>query len=189
MTAGRRKITPERALAARAAPQRDIMEIHRLLTHPSEHITRAIIKSIGFIITGKWEPCEECDQSNFHRYAVPKTTEDRTLERERLLYVDIAGPMESESAGESWYVMKTVDDFSWFKVSKYLETKSSVETEAVLERYTVIYITPEQLSIRAIRTDHGGEFEEGFQRNPDQLGIHHQHTPPDMPKYNGVAER
>ena len=86
-------------------------------------------------------------------------------------------------------VMMIVDDFSCLKVSKFLKTKSSVETASALESYIAIYITPEQLSIRAIRTDHGDEFERELQRIHDQLCIQHQHPPPDMPKYTGVAER
>ena len=82
-----------------------------------------------------------------------------------------------------------VDDFRRFKVSKFLNTKSSVKTAAALESYIATYITPELVSICAVRTDHGGEFEGEFQRKLDQLGIQHQHTPPNMPKYNGVAKQ
>ena len=85
--------------------------------------------------------------------------------------------------------MMIVDDFSCFKVSKFLKTKSSVETASALESYTATYITPEQLSIRAVRTDHGDESEREFQRIHDQLCIQYQHTPPDIPKHNDVAER
>ena len=72
--------------------------------------------------------------------------------------------MESESAGGSRYVMIIVNDFSRFKVSKFLKT-------AALESYIVTYIPPEQLSIHAIPTDYGGEFEREFQRKIDQSGI------------------
>ena len=101
----------------------------------------------------------------------------------------LAGSMGSESAGGSQYVMMMVDDFSSFEMSKCLKMKTSVETAAALESYITTYITPEQVSIRAVRTDLGGEFEGGFQRKLDQMRIQHQHTPPDVPKYNDVAER
>ena len=51
------------------------------------------------------------------------------------------------------------------------------------------YITPQKLSIKCIRTDNGGEFEGEFQRKLDRHSITHEHTPPDTPQYNGVAER
>ena len=54
MTARRRKQAPERALAARAPPQRDNMEGHRLLAHPSEHIIRVIAKATDIVIMSEW---------------------------------------------------------------------------------------------------------------------------------------
>ena len=71
----------------------------------------------------------------------------------------------------------------------FLKTKFSAETAAALDSYVATYVTPEPLSIRAVRTDHGGEFGGDFQRKLYRLGIQHQHTPPYMVKYNGVAER
>ena len=108
MTARRRKAAPERALAARAPPRRDIMEVRRLLAHPSEHITRATAKATGIAITGESRSCVECDQSKAHRHVVPRTTDYRASERAALLNVDLAGPMESKSSGGSRYVMKIV---------------------------------------------------------------------------------
>ena len=100
---------------ARAPPQRDFMEVHCLLDHPSEHITRATAKATGIIITGEWRPYVGCYQSKDHRHAVPKT-DNRALERAALLYEDLVGSMESESTGGSRYVMMIVDDFSRFNV-------------------------------------------------------------------------
>ena len=73
MTARRRKTTPERALGAKCPPQRDIMELHHLLAHPSKHITKATAKATGLIITVEWRPCVACDRSKAHRHAVPRT--------------------------------------------------------------------------------------------------------------------
>ena len=94
---------------------------------------------------------------------MPKTTDNRALERAALLYVDLAGPMESKSAGGSRYVTTIVDYFNCFKVSKFLKTKSTAETAAALESYISTYITPGKVSIRAVRTTHGGEFGGEFQ--------------------------
>ena len=179
MTERRRKATPERALAARAPPQRDIMKVHRLLAQTSETTTRATTKSTGIIMTGEWRSCVEYDQSKTPRHAVPHTTDHHALERAALLYVDLAGTIKSESAGESGYVIMIVDNFSRFKVSKFLKTKPSVVTTAALGSNIIAYITPEQVNIRAVRTDHGGEFEEESQHKIDQLGIQHKNAPPD----------
>ena len=61
--------------------------------------------------------------------------------------MDLAGTIKSESVGESRYVIMIVDNFSRFKASKLLKTKSSVGTAAALESYIVTYITPEQVSV------------------------------------------
>lgn len=79
-----------------------------------------------------------------------------------------------------------MDDFSRFKVSEFLKNKSSTETAAAFESYIVMYITPEQLSIHAIRTDRGGDFEGAFQQKLDQLKVQHQHTSPGTPKLIGL---
>lgn len=89
-----------------------------------------------------------------------------------MLYVYLAGRMESESAGGSRYVMMIVDNYSGFNVTSRL-----TETEMVLERYIVTYITPEHHSIRAFCTDHGGEFKGAFEQTLGQLGRQHQHSP------------
>ena len=59
----------------------------------------------------------ECCQYKADRYAVPRTTDNSVSEPAALLlYVDLAGPMESESAGRSRYVMMIVDDLSRFNM-------------------------------------------------------------------------
>ena len=80
MTARTRNATPERELAANTPPQRDIMEVHRFLAHPSEHITRATAKATGVTMTGESRSCVEYDQSKAHRHAVPRTTDNRASE-------------------------------------------------------------------------------------------------------------
>ena len=113
------------------------------LAHPREHIIRATAMAAGIIITGEWRPFVECDQSKVHRQTVLRTTDNSAMKRAALLYVDLAGPIESESAGEGRYVMMVVDELSRFKVRKFLKTESSVKTEAVLKSYIATSITPE----------------------------------------------
>ena len=44
-------------------------------------------------------------------------------------------------------------------------------------------------AVKCIRTDNDGEFEVEFQRELDRRSITHEHTPPDTPQCNGVAEK
>ena len=70
---------------------------------------------------------------------------------------------------------------------KFVKKKS--DTTADLLSLIADYITPQKLSIKCIRTDNCGEFEGELQRELDRRSITHEHTPPDTPQYNGVAER
>ena len=95
--------------------------------------------------------------------------------------------MKHSSLGGNSYVVIFVDDCTRFKVVKFVKKKS--DTTAALLSLIADYITPQKLSIECVRTDIGGKFEGEFQRKLDRRSITHEHTPPDTPQYNGVAER
>ena len=61
------------------------------------------------------------------------------------------------------------------------------EKDAMLAKLTAPAVP--ELSIKCIRTDNGGDFEGEFRRELYRRSITHEHTPPDTPQYNGVAER
>ena len=94
--------------------------------------------------------------------------------------------MPTTSVGGSKYVMRCVDDFSRFKIVRFLKKS---DTAAALTGIIAEYIPPAGYKIGSIRTDEGGESEGGFQQGLDSHGITHESTPPDTPQYNGVAEQ
>ena len=51
------KIASETALAMRAGVSRDVMEIHGMLAHPSEDITREMAKRVWIDTTCQWGAC------------------------------------------------------------------------------------------------------------------------------------
>ena len=55
-----------------AAKTRDIMEVHHMLAHPSEEITRQTTEVMGITTTGQWEAYEAFLQAKSKRFAVPK---------------------------------------------------------------------------------------------------------------------
>ena len=57
------KIYSGTALAMRAGASRDVMEVHRMLTHPSEDITRKTAEMMGIETAGQWGACETCFQA------------------------------------------------------------------------------------------------------------------------------
>ena len=181
------RIASGTALAMRAGVSRDVMEVHRMLAHPSEDITRKAAEMMGIKTTGQWGACEICFQAKAKRHAVPKKTDERVSVRVQRFFVDEDGPMKHSSLGGNSYVAIFVDDCTRFKVVKFVKKKS--DTTAALLSLIADYIAPQMLSIKCVRADNGGEFEGEFQRELDRRSITHEHTPPDTPQYNGVAER
>ena len=180
------RIASGTALAMRAGVSRDVIEVHRVLAHPSEGITRKTAEMMGIETTGQWGAYETCFQAKAKRHAVPKKTDERASVKGQRFFVDVGGPMKHSSLGGDSYVVIFVDDCTRFKVVKFVKKKSN--TTAALLFLIADYITPQKLSIKCVRTDNGGEFEGEFQR---ELGrsITHEHTSLDTPQYNGVDER
>ena len=180
------KIASGTALAMRAGASRDVMGVHRMLAHPSEDITRKTVEIMEIGTTGQWGACETRFQAKAKRHAVPKKTVERASVRGQQFFVDVGGPMKHLSLGGNSYVVVFVDDCTRFKVVKFVKKS---DTTAALLSLIADYVTPQKLSIMCVRTDNGGEFDREFQRELDRRSITHEHTPPDTPQYNGVAER
>ena len=60
---GVRWIPSPRAVLARGAIARDIIEVHCMLTHPSEEITWKMAEAVGIATMGQWRSCEACLQA------------------------------------------------------------------------------------------------------------------------------
>ena len=98
------KIASGTALAMSAGASRDVMEVHRILAHPSEDITRKTAEIMGIETTGQWGACETCFQAKAKRHAVPKKIDERAsvrtrkiVERQAVLWVD--GPKKTGGDG------------------------------------------------------------------------------------------
>ena len=64
------KIASGTALAMRAGASRDVVEVRRILAHPSEDITIKTAEMMGIETTGQWGACETCFQVKAKRHAV-----------------------------------------------------------------------------------------------------------------------
>ena len=93
------------ALAMRAGVSSDVMEVHRMLAHPSEDITRKMAEIMGIETTGQSGACETCFQGKTKRHAVPKKTDKRARVKGRRFFVDVGGPMKHSSLGGNSYVV------------------------------------------------------------------------------------
>ena len=78
-------------------------------------------------------------------------------------------------------------DYTRFKVESFV--KKTSDTTAALSSLIADYITSQDLSIKCIRTENGGEFRGNLQCKLDRRSTTHEHTTPGTPQYDGVAER
>ena len=84
-------IASETALAMRAGVSRDVMEVHRMLAHPSEDITKKTAEMMGVEMTGQWGACETCFQAKAKRHAVPKKTDEWASVKGQRFFFDVGG--------------------------------------------------------------------------------------------------
>ena len=91
------------------------------------------------------------------------------------------------SLGGNRYAMLCVDDFTRFKLIRFLKHKSDAAKE--LPEFVAEHIAPAGIKIDTVRTDGGGEFEDEVQSPLKQLGIKREMIPPHTLQYNGVVER
>ena len=97
------KIASGTALGMTAGASRDVMDVHRMLAHPSEGITRKTAVMMGIETTGQWGAYETCFQVKAKRHAVLEKTNERasvrtrkTVERQAVQWVD--GPKKTGAA-------------------------------------------------------------------------------------------
>lgn len=132
--------------------------------------------------------CEACEMGK-HSRAVHKVkisvSTSRPLE---LIHMDLIGQTQVESIGRSRYALVVVDDYSRFTWTRFLVTKDQAFKAFVnLGRKLQIQ---QNSKIAAIRTDHGGEFDNQiFKEFCEEKGITHNFSAPRTPQANGVVER
>ncbi len=102
--------------------------------------------------------------------------------------MDLAGPTRTESLGGKRYFMVMVDDFSRYTWVSFLREKSKAFDE--FKNLCIRLQTEKELTIKRIRSDHGGEFENSkFANFCNECGIKHEFSAPKTPQQNGVVER
>ncbi|CAB1112816.1 unnamed protein product [Ectocarpus sp. CCAP 1310/34] len=96
--------------------------------------------------------------------------------------------MQFKSIGGNWYTLIIRDDCTrWTRVF-FLKHKS--DAAAAFEPYLADYRAETvPCEVFVARTDGGGEFQGQFAEVCRRYGIKQEFTPPNTPKYNGVAER
>ena len=145
--------------ALRASASRDIMEVHRMLAHPSEDITRKTAEMIGIETTGQWGACATCFQAKAKRHAAPKKTYERAsvrtrkiVERQAVQWVDGPKKTGGDGTGSNDRGMKSAGD------------------ETIIERRTP-QLNVQEMGQEQHLTLHEHETQEAFGTDSDGRGM------------------
>ena len=135
----------------------------------------------------KVQNCPICIQSKMHRSPFTSRSAYRSTFPGELIHSDV-GSFEVPSREGYKYFVTFIDDYSKFLYVLPLKCKS--EVFRCFKIFKVSFEKDGRHSIRALRSDNGGEYvSKAFESFLLDSGIHHQPGPPHSPELNGVAER
>jgi transposase InsO family protein len=132
--------------------------------------------------------CEDCFVGKQRRDPFPKVSTWRASSILQLVHADICGPINPMSTSKKRYLLTFIDDFSRKTWVYFLVEKS--EAFVVFKHYKAKVEKEAEACIKALRTDHGGEFtSQDFTNFCGVNGIRRQLTAAYTPQQNGIAER
>ena len=130
-------------------------------------------------------PCQFGKQTKAKHLGTQTFATSRSLE---LLYLDLMGPIRTESLGGKRYILVVVDDFTRYTWVILLRSKSDApkHIEALCTRLQ----NEKSLKIGRIRSDHRKEFENSYMKSfCTRSGIYLEFSAFIIPLQNGVVER
>lgn len=134
------------------------------------------------------EICGDCTVSKQHRDSFPKGKSWRAKNVLELVHSDLCGPINPTSNGGKRYFITFVDDFSRKSWVYFLQHKN--EALSVFKNFKALVEKESGRSIKALRTDRGGEYNSTeFANFCESNGIKRQMTAAYTPQQNGVCER
>ena len=101
----------------------NINRMHQVYNHANEEKLRRTAKIYGWKITGKMEPCMECQMSNIKQKAVAKYTDTKSEIAGERIFIDTSS-IKAKTLGGSKYVLGIVDDASNYTWGSMLKKKS-----------------------------------------------------------------
>ena len=131
--------------------------------------------------------CEGCIMGKHTREPFRSHVEGRSVEVLQLVHTDVGESDVASWSGKKYYVT-FIDDYSRCVWVYVIDKKSEVYD--VFMKWKVLVENQTQHTIKAIRSDRGGEYINSRMREAlDNSGIIHQTTMAESPQSNGVAER
>ncbi|WVZ76735.1 hypothetical protein U9M48_024680 [Paspalum notatum var. saurae] len=180
---------PARCLVA--SPSADIWKWHRRLGHSSFDLlvrlsSMGLIRGLPKLRAEKDLVCHPCCHGKMVAASHIPVPQVMTSYPGELLHMDTVGSARVASVSGKWYVLVVVDDFSRFSWVYFMESKDEAFG---FVRDLVLRLRNESHTMRAIRSDNGGEFRNSrFENFYRDLGLEHQFSSPYTPPQNGVVE-
>lgn len=165
---------------------------HKRLTHLSPKyidklIKESLVENANKICSGEIE-CESCSASKLTQKPHKIIEHEVTSKPLELIYIDLCGPMPTDSIKGSKYMMVLVDDYTGMYFVYFLKHKNEALDHFI--EFQRKFENRLETKIKSIRTDNGREFvNENFRKQLKESGISHQKTVPYNPQSNGKVER
>ena len=90
-------------------PTWDINRMHKIFNHASEDVLRATAKEKDWILTGKFETCQHCKESNAQQKGVAKSTDTQSTKPGERIFMDITSIRAFSFGGKKFWLV-LVDD-------------------------------------------------------------------------------
>jgi hypothetical protein len=107
----------------------NIMKTHDLLRHCSEDMTQLAAKLMGWVLSGKWKPCESCATVKAKQKNVPKESKHQAATKgENHIFLNIVTVKKAKDGPNvtkpNWRIM--VDERTGLKFSDFFEAKKGM---------------------------------------------------------------
>jgi hypothetical protein len=124
--------------------------------------------------------CEACQAEKQLCTSFPMKAEYQAERRLGLVHDDLCGPISPATPRDNKYFLLLVDDLSRYMWASVMPSKD--RAAAAVKDIQARAEGESSLKLKALRTDHGGEFSTPeFADYYVAEGVHHQHTTPYSP--------
>ena len=164
-----------------------INDIHEMLGHPSEEITKATAFKLNLKPTGKMMRCVHCDVGKMKKKNISKQQLDRAEKPGDRLFMDISSIKYASAGGAKFWAL-FVDDCTDFVFGVYMKKKSDLSIDGIKLINSIE--NNYGIKIKKIRCDNAGE-NKAFEEEIIDRGmkICFEYTAVNTPQQNGRVER
>ena len=161
---------------------------HINMNHLEKLFSKELVLGLPKLKFEKDKICHACQKGKQTKVSFNLKNYVSTTKPLELLHMDLFGPSRTMSIGGNYYALVIVDDYSRFTWTLFLKNKS--DAFHAFKKLAKVLQNENSCSISALRSDHGGEFEnEKFNHFCEKYGIKHNFSAPGTPQQNGVVER